>query len=224
MRLTGKSKLYRKTVEVYGLKKDGSVFPIELTVSFWNTKEGTFYTSIVRDITEHKKMQDELAKLATTDTLTGIFNRRKMHELLGMEINKAKRYKSPLSLIMFDIDHFKMVNDTYGHSVGDSVLRTLVKIVKRNLRNTDYFCRWGGEEFLILSPETDLEMATTSAERLGMVTEKHSFEGVNRITISLGVTQFDEKDNVDSFLMRVNDALYIAKNRGRNRVETSVSA
>ena len=104
------------------------------------------------------------------------------------------------------------------------MLRTLVEIAKRNLRNTDYFCRWGGEEFLILRPEIDLEMATTLAERLRMVTEKHSFEGVNRITISLGVTQFGKEDTVDSFLMRVDDTLYIAKNGGRNRVETSVSA
>ena len=223
VRLTGESKLYGKPVEVDGLKKDGSEFPIELTVSFWYTKEGTFYTGIIRDITERKKLQDELARLATTDALTGIFNRRKMDELLGMEINKAMRYKSHLSFIMFDIDHFKMVNDAYGHNVGDSVLRTLVEIVKRNLRNTDYFCRWGGEEFLILSPETDLENATALAERLRIATEKHSFEGVNRITISLGVTQFSKKDGVDSFLMRVDDALYIAKNRGRNRVEISTS-
>ena len=208
-----------RTHEYSALRKDGSEFPIELTVSSWNMKEMVFYAGVIRDITERKKMQDELTKLATTDTLTGIFNRRKMEELLVMEMHRATRYKTPLSLIIFDIDHFKRINDLNGHSAGDSVLRTVVDIVKTHLRDTDYFCRWGGEEFLILCPETGLEEAAKLAERLRTIIANQNFEGVGYISKSSGVTQFCEKDTMDSFLKRADDALYRAKNKGRNRVE-----
>jgi len=219
VRSVNASQYLGRTHEFSALGKDGSEFPIELTVSSWNMKEIVFYAGVIRDITERKKMQDELTKLATTDTLTGIFNRRKMEELLVMEMHRATRYKTPLSLIIFDIDHFKRINDLNGHSAGDSVLRTLVDIVMKHLRDTDYFCRWGGEEFLILCPETRLEEAAKLAERLRTIIANHIFEGVGYITKSSGVTQFSEKDTMDSFLKRADDALYRAKNKGRNRVE-----
>lgn len=221
VRLTGKPATPGKTYEVHGIRKDGSEFPVELTVSFWKMGEEIFFTGIIRDITDRKKMEEKLRALSTTDPMTGIFNRRRMEELLEMEINRAKRYKIPLSLIMFDLDHFKRINDTYGHSAGDYALITLVGIIRENLRKTDYFCRWGGEEFLILTPETDLAQAARLAENIRTVAENHHCEGIGIVTISIGVAKFEEEDTMDSYMIRVDNALYLAKDKGRNRVETA---
>jgi diguanylate cyclase (GGDEF)-like protein len=134
----------------------------------------------------------------------------------------AKRYSHSLSMIMFDIDHFKKVNDTYGHTVGDYVLQTLTEIVKESLRETDYLVRWGGEEFIIIAPETDIEKAEVLAERIRKGTEKYIFDQAGAITISLGVAQLKKDDTEDTFIKRVDDAMYLAKQNGRNRVEVSV--
>ncbi len=220
-RLTGKPAKPDVSHEVHGIRKDGSEFSIELTVSFWRRGEEIFFTGIIRDITDRNRMEEKLRTLSTTDPMTGIFNRRKMEEFLKMEINRGKRYKIPFSIIMFDIDHFKKINDTYGHIAGDYVLSSLVKLIKENLRETDYFCRWGGEEFLILTPETDLDQATKLAERIRTGAGNYHFEGIGVVTISIGVTRFCEEDTMDSFMIRADNALYRAKNKGRNRVETA---
>ena len=125
-------------------------------------------------------------------------------------------------MIMFDIDHFKKVNDTYGHTVGDYVLQTLTQIVRENLREIDYLVRWGGEEFIIITPETDIEKAEVLAERIRKATENYIFDQVGAITISLGVAQLKKDDTEDTFIKRVDDAMYLAKQKGRNRVEVSV--
>jgi len=127
-----------------------------------------------------------------------------------------------LSLIMFDIDHFKKVNDTYGHAVGDYVLQTLTQIVKMDLRETDYLVRWGGEEFIIIAPDTDVRRAEILAERVRKSAEEYSFDQVGTVTVSFGVTQFTGDDTEDTFIKRTDDALYSAKRMGRNRVEVIV--
>ncbi|MBM4146812.1 MAG: diguanylate cyclase [Nitrospira sp.] len=219
---TGKSKYFGEINEKQGLRKDGSVFPIEFSVSMWVIKDKTFYSGIIRDITKREQMKHELEKLATTDRLTQVYNRTKFHEVIKRELERAKRYGHSLSMIMFDIDHFKKVNDTYGHTVGDYVLQTLTQIVKERLRGIDSLVRWGGEEFIIIAPETDIEKAEVLAERIRKGTEQYIFDKVGAITISLGVAQFKKEDTEDTFIKRVDDAMYLAKQKGRNRVEVSV--
>lgn len=119
---------------------------------------------------------------------------------------------------MFDIDHFKKVNDTYGHDVGDYVLESISKIIKTSVRETDIFARWGGEEFLILCAEINIENTEILAEKLRESIGTYNFENVGNITASFGVTIYDEKDDRDTFLKRVDEALYEAKENGRNRV------
>ena len=140
-----------------------------------------------------------------------------MNIRLNEEILKAKRYNTPLSIIYFDIDHFKQINDTYGHKKGDFILKEVSKIILQNIRKTDIFGRWGGEEFIIILPFTDLENALILAEKLRKKIEEHDFDGIN-ITISFGVTELKIDDNADTLINRADEALYKAKNKGRNRV------
>jgi diguanylate cyclase (GGDEF)-like protein/PAS domain S-box-containing protein len=217
----GESKYIGKTTEMHALRKNGDVFPIELSVSMWKSGEDYYYSGILRDITKRKNLESELKTLAATDTLTQVFNRIKYYEIMKREMERTRRYDHPLSIIMFDIDHFKKVNDIYGHAVGDYVLRTLTQIVKENLRETDYLVRWGGEEFIIIAPDTDLKKAEILAERNRKASEKYKYEHTGKVTVSFGVTQFIKDDNEDTVIKRADDALYEAKRKGRNRVEVA---
>jgi diguanylate cyclase (GGDEF)-like protein len=178
--------------------------------------------SLGLDITERKFMEEELKRLAVTDTLTGALNRTKFGEIIERETESVKRYNQRLSMILFDVDHFKKVNDRYGHNAGDYVLKNIADIVRENIRKIDYFVRWGGEEFVILSPETQLDEAYLLADRIRITIENTKFEHFGKITVSFGVTEFKEEDTVDSFIKRADDAMYEAKKKGRNRVEVSV--
>ncbi len=171
------------------------------------------------EIETRKKLEQDLIVAATIDKLTQIFNRRKLEAIIETEIERAKRYNSPLSLIMLDIDDFKRVNDTYGHQVGDNVLKELANILKNNIRLSDTAGRWGGEEFMIVVPETAAINAGELAEKIRNLIASSTFAGSCIITISLGLAQLQSGDNFDSFLKKVDDALYQAKNRGKNRVE-----
>lgn len=175
---------------------------------------------VVRDITERKQKEKEIHLLAATDSLTGIVNRREFTSVLESELARAQRYGTPLALAMYDLDHFKQVNDTYGHHVGDLVLQTVTNLVKRNIRGIDVEARWGGEEFMILMPQSDILAAKNAAEKLRIVIASHRFENVGYVTASFGVTEFTSQDDLDSLLKRVDGALYKAKGRGRNCVET----
>lgn len=156
--------------------------------------------------------------LSATDFLTGIDNRGKGYELLCREHQRALRYGSRYCLIMFDIDYFKRINDRHGHPVGDYVLRQVVKLVKGLLRKTDTFCRWGGEEFLLLLPETSLEKAVLLADKIRRLIHQSRFDGVGQVTISLGITEsVGNTMQVDDVIHRVDQALYQAKQSGRNR-------
>lgn len=139
-------------------------------------------------------------------------------DMLNYEIEKFKRYKSPLSLIMFDIDHFKRVNDTYGHDIGDDVLVNLSAIVTKLTREMDTFARWGGEEFMILLPNASKEAVAIRAEEIRLAIEKHVFDEVNQVTCSFGVTTYLIDESESTFAKRVDDALYESKHNGRNRV------
>lgn len=201
-------------------KKDGELYYEEKTITPIKNDAGyiTSFVSTGKDITTRIEMQQDLERLATTDQLTGIYNRHKFEELFQHEIDRSRRYKKELSLIMLDIDYFKNVNDTYGHDAGDMVLKNVVNIVKTSIRNTDIFARWGGEEFLILCPETDMDAAEMIAQKLRRNIEVFDFDKVGKITSSFGVTLYNEEDDQDTFTKRVDEALYEAKDGGRNRV------
>jgi diguanylate cyclase (GGDEF)-like protein len=167
---------------------------------------------------ELNKIKDAYEKLATTDALTNMHNRYSIMKILSSEVNRSNRYKTPLSLIMYDIDFFKDVNDTYGHDVGDAILTSLSHFVKNNLRDVDIIGRYGGEEFLIILPNTMLANAKEYAERLRTLVEEYTFETVGKITISLGIVEIKPAENLNEIFKRVDSLLYVSKNSGRNKV------
>ena len=166
---------------------------------------------------ELKSKNKELEILSTTDRLTGLLNRRKMERELNKELKRAKRYNQAFSLILIDIDFFKKVNDTLGHQAGDSVLIELSMLMKETLRSTDFIARWGGEEFLVLCPNTNLKDAAYLGERLRDAVEKHKFSIGRKTTISLGVAEY-KGQSLDDLINEADKKLYAAKEQGRNKV------
>ncbi|MEJ2407017.1 MAG: diguanylate cyclase [Candidatus Thiodiazotropha sp.] len=159
-----------------------------------------------------------LQVLSSTDHLTKLYNRGKLEELFNYEIIQSRRYNTPLSIIMVDLDHFKVVNDTYGHHTGDLVLIDMAAILTRSSRNSDVVARWGGEEFLILASKTDIDDAARMAEKIRAAVEAHHFPEVGKKTGSFGVAGYREQDTLTSLLKRADLAMYEAKKGGRNRV------
>jgi diguanylate cyclase (GGDEF)-like protein/PAS domain S-box-containing protein len=200
----------------------GERIPILKTVVPLTIKGRKYLIESFIDISERKRMEEELKKLSITDNLTQTYNRTKYDEVIKREIARTKRSRSPLSVAMFDIDHFKKVNDAYGHAVGDYVLKTLSQIAKKNIRDIDYLIRWGGEEFVVIALDTDLSGAEVMADKIRKAIENYNFDKVARVTVSFGVTQFKQDDTDDSFIKKADDALYKAKEKGRNRVEVAV--
>lgn len=160
----------------------------------------------------------QLSNLATTDTLTGAWNRRYFEQELQRELTQSRRYGEPLSLLMFDIDHFKDVNDRYGHPAGDAVLVGLTRLVQCNLRAADTLARWGGEEFVVMMPHCDADEAVRLAEKLRVLLAEQPFETVGQVTASFGVAQCRPDDSPQSWIKRADLALYQAKADGRNAV------
>jgi diguanylate cyclase (GGDEF)-like protein len=156
-------------------------------------------------------------RLAHTDQLTGVANRRELYSELLKETEESERYERPLSIIFFDLDNFKSVNDTYGHDRGDGVLREVVEATERVLRSTERLGRWGGEEFVVLAPETDLGEASLLAERLRAEIANHHSGSALTVTASLGFAQYEAGDTPETLIKRADQALYKAKILGRNR-------
>lgn len=164
----------------------------------------------------------ELEKISVSDRLTGAWNRAHFDRIIAMELGRSLRYHQPVSLIFFDIDHFKLVNDTYGHAVGDTVLCELVRVVSGNIRASDMLFRWGGEEFAVLATSTPYRAANVLAESLRLKVAEHPIETAGNITISLGVAEYLSGESDESWFQRADAALYQAKNTGRNRVVVDV--
>ena len=171
--------------------------------------------SIGIDITTKK----ELEKIASIDKLTGIFNRRMLDQILQIELDITQRHERDLSLIILDIDYFKQVNDTYGHLVGDEVLKDMASIISKNLRASDVFGRYGGEEFLVICTQTNEDNAFNLAEKLRKIIEEYKFNQVGTKTISLGISSFEKNDTMEQLFKKADEALYCAKEKGRNRSE-----
>lgn len=179
---------------------------------------GFFHWQVGRVGRRIERDEQELEDIATHDRLTGAWNRRQFDALLASEMNRARRHDFPLSLIMFDIDHFKNVNDTCGHQAGDDLLSTLSLYVNANIRDIDILARWGGEEFMVITPNTGIEAARLLAEKLRTLIENGNFGEAGRVTCSFGVTQLRPGDTAESFTGRADTAMYQAKQGGRNRV------
>src|SRR6056297_3279103 len=173
------------------------------------------------DVSERLSREQELTRVSQTDHLTQIANRLKFNSAFERELRTFERHGHGLSLLMFDIDHFKKVNDTHGHDIGDIVLVELVKLVKTQIRETDLLARWGGEEFIILLPHTELSEAALLGERIRAAIEKKQYRKVGHITCSFGLTSSGKNDTKEILIKRADEALYIAKKEGRNRVVTS---
>lgn len=196
----------------------GSLIAILLVV-YWNRKiikTNRLLEEAQKDIEEKNK---ELEKLATTDKLTSLYNRRKIEELLEFEINRSERFNHNFGLAIVDIDKFKEVNDTYGHQIGDKVLKEIANILNTNRRKTDFVGRYGGEEFIIICPESDVEGVIKLMETFKEKICKHKFSKVGNKTASFGVTMSQRGDTIESVLKRADDALYQAKDNGRNKIE-----
>jgi len=165
--------------------------------------------------------RQELTEIASTDQLTGLLNRRPMHPLMVHEVNRARRTGTPFSIVLGDLDRFKKVNDTYGHEAGDLVLQETARRLQAAIRAQDIVCRWGGEELLILLPETGPEGAGQVAEKIRAAMDDAPVQTGNEVihqTISLGVSSFRPDDTVTTLISRADEALYEAKSAGRNRV------
>lgn len=163
--------------------------------------------------------KQSLKALSSTDQLTGLCNRYKFEELFEFERNQSLRYKTDLSIILMDIDHFKSINDNYGHNAGDIVLKELALTLKKSIRGSDVAVRWGGEEFIVITPKTTLEQAQQLAETIRHIVKSTPYSGVGQITASIGVASFEENDSLKSLVQRADVALYRAKKLGRDNVQ-----
>jgi diguanylate cyclase (GGDEF)-like protein len=161
----------------------------------------------------------ELEVLSVTDRLTGLYNRRKLDEVLDEELIRCRRYAQEFAVIIMDIDHFKLVNDSYGHHVGDTVLQAMAQILRERTRDADALARMGGEEFVIVCRHSKIDAAVETAERVRAAIAAHDFPGVGTVTASFGVAACCEGDTTENLLERADAALYRAKGAGRNRVE-----
>jgi len=161
----------------------------------------------------------QLQTLSHTDFLTGLYNRHKLDAVLANAIVESRERERPFGIILLDVDHFKQVNDKYGHQAGDALLKEMATLLKGNIRDADVVGRWGGEEFLVISPDNHEQGTLSLAEKLRSVVASHAFPVVNAKTISLGASNFRDGDTTESLIERCDEALYRAKHHGRNRVE-----
>jgi diguanylate cyclase (GGDEF)-like protein/PAS domain S-box-containing protein len=198
--------------------KDGRQLWISLYVDPLKTPQGDIvgYTATATDITERKLVE----KMSETDALTDIANRKKLDDVMTKEWARYTRYQHQLALIIFDLDHFKKINDEFGHLAGDKVLVAVAELIEQSIRTTDTFGRWGGEEFMVILPETTLEEAQLVAEKLREAVSKLRVLGPKKITASFGVAGvLEDISEMETLIRLADEALYTAKENGRNRVE-----
>lgn len=196
------------------------MIPVAIYGVPFHTPEGDMQVyAMYQDISDKRAYENELLRLSETDDLTGIFNRKKFENELRTELDIYHRYQNPSTLVIMDIDHFKRVNDEYGHPVGDELLKEVTALIQDQIRNTDVFARWGGEEFILLLRYALWDQAVDIAQRLRQRIAQQEFCDGLHITCSFGVSQMQPGDSVASLVQRTDELLYQAKERGRNRVE-----
>lgn len=202
------------------LNPDGIEVPVSQVIIVHYDEDGNVdqTSTMIRDISEQKRLEAELARNAITDHLTGAFNRKRFDEEIEKALARRRRSGISTALVLLDIDHFKPVNDTHGHDVGDKVLVELTQLIQKSLRIPDLLVRWGGEEFVLLLPDTGMSEAHYLAERLRQLIASHCFNVVKTITASLSITTLQSTDCPHSCMKRLDEALYQAKHSGRNQV------
>jgi len=229
---------------ITNMRKDGRKYVVDSTVVPILDIDGDIveYIAIRHDVTEFEQTKEQLSTLnlamkhkvdelysmtaileaeASVDGLTGAFNRAKFEKIFDIEIEKAMLKQTDLTMIVLDIDHFKAINDNYGHHVGDDVLKSVATLIAKHLKRLDIFARWGGEEFVILLPETSLDGATVLAEKVRQIIERGHFSMVGNVSASFGVGQYErEREDKNAFFSRVDMLMYEAKSHGRNKVVT----
>ncbi|MAD41554.1 MAG: hypothetical protein CL623_04095, partial [Arcobacter sp.] len=209
-----------RVVKIKNKNNEERIFTVN--IDNYDNKIDYFVISLT-DVTELKEKSNLLEYQASHDNLTGLFNRNKFNTLFGKEIRRGLRYNNHLSLVLLDIDFFKVVNDTHGHQIGDQVLKEIASIIMQDVREHDTAVRWGGEEFLILLPETDLEGAKIVAEKIrNSISEKPLTNKKLNITASFGITIMNDKDTEESIIARTDEALYEAKENGRDKVVSKI--
>lgn len=221
------SSLYQKIWETI---QSGKTFSCDIQDRNFFGGNNWYHVTISPDYNEQNELIGYLAfyenidekvrfkQSAQTDTLTGLMNRAKIDEILALEIKRVQRFEYPLSFILVDIDHFKEVNDTYGHQSGDIILKEFATLLSKNIRETDFLGRWGGEEFLIVCPDTNAKGAFILAENLKKVVNLTLFSIIGHKTSSFGVSEYVFGECIEESFKHVDDALYLAKKQGRNQV------
>jgi len=216
----------RKMDEYSNNQRDISIIAVLVSIIFSMLFISYFQYRIKKLILSYESKIDnythKLEKMATTDQLTRLCNRLELDSIYRNELGKARRYNNEFSIIMIDLDYFKNVNDTYGHQVGDSVLKELSHILKSSVRSVDTVGRWGGEEFVIICGETNLNGALRLAEHIRVAVESFNFNIIKKQTCSFGVSSYHENDTQETMIERADNALYCAKENGRNTVQAEV--
>ncbi|RCV87034.1 sensor domain-containing diguanylate cyclase [Billgrantia montanilacus] len=205
--------------EIWNRNKYGEIYPLwqSITAVYDTNGKVRHFIAVFHNIAERKRMESELEHQATRDHLTGTHNRRAFDAAMRKAIRQAERSDNTFSLLLFDIDHFKAVNDQHGHDTGDIILKRLAALVGHTLRSTDLLARWGGEEFAILLQDTSAQGGTVFAERLRQQVAETRLNGL-ALTISMGIAEYRRSDTPEAILARADSALYRAKRAGRNRV------
>jgi diguanylate cyclase (GGDEF)-like protein/PAS domain S-box-containing protein len=217
----------RIRTQILNYSKSGQPLWMDINIVpiFNDRGELAYFAAIERDLTEHKMLQSRLEILASTDALTGLPNRQAIMGKANNEFSRAKRYSRPLSVVMIDVDHFKLINDQHGHAAGDHVLTNVGHILGDSLRDSDVLARIGGEEFVLLLPDTPQANAEFVAERMRaqLANSTIRFEDIElKITASFGVAAISDIDeNLEQLLSRADHAMYDAKHSGRNKVKTA---
>jgi diguanylate cyclase (GGDEF)-like protein/PAS domain S-box-containing protein len=212
-----------KYVESSAVSRSGRKIPFHISVSESVSGGKKFYTTILRDVSQIKAYEEDLQVLANTDSLTRLFNRRQLYPIIQKEMDRVARRKVPFSVLMVDIDHFKKFNDTYGHAGGDLLLEGFADKIRQTFRQMDSAFRFGGEEFVVLLPETTAEGGRIPAERFRQCIADSTFpmppDGTSvSVTVSVGIAGYREGDTIDDVIRRADLAMYAAKSGGRNRV------
>ncbi|MGM0412993.1 MAG: diguanylate cyclase [Pseudomonadota bacterium] len=204
--------------EIWNRRRNGEVYPQweSITTVADATGDETHYVAVFHDITEQKRLEAELERLASHDRLTDAYNRHRLYELMNQAVAAQQRYGTPFSILIFDIDLFKLVNDQWGHPVGDAVLQELVRRGQDTLREADVLGRWGGEEFLVIANHATSDEAMELADRLRRTVADDSFPTAGRVTISVGVAAARPGESLERLEERADRALYAAKEAGRN--------
>ncbi|WP_152184218.1 sensor domain-containing diguanylate cyclase [Sulfurimonas indica] len=202
-------------------KKNGNLIHVDTKITPVKDERGeniSYFAVSARDITERILNEQKFKKLATIDPLTQIPNRYQLYQYFDDFIAKTEHRKNFFSILLFDIDHFKQINDNFGHYVGDNILKDFSRLIVENIRSIDKFGRWGGEEFLLLLDSTDEHDAMRIAQKLNDLVAGSVFDELYCITVSIGVTEYRQGDTKEQCIERADIALYAAKNLGRNRV------